>query len=169
MEFTEIQGTTGTSTGGSDGEPSGPIGKFSPTISSTLDFGDPNESYDDEYPSSKNKMLLESTDVRLSKINYKTFEYTSRDTISYISAIQLEYTNGVVGPWFQHKEVGRNDKTETIRVPNAAINKVSMAVDRNIGIAGLKLSGPSGTVVDVDFGERSKLSSMWEHEPIPDG
>ena len=66
---------------------------FCPTISSTLDFGDPNESYDYEYPGNQNKMLLESTNVRLSKINYKA-------TDGYISAIQLEYTNEVVTPWF---------------------------------------------------------------------
>ena len=44
-----------------------------------------------------------------------------------------------------------------------------MAVDRNIGIAGLRMSGSSGTIVDLDFSEKSSLSSMWKSETIPDG
>ena len=87
MEFTTIQSTTATTTE----ESSGPLGAFSPTIKATLDFGDKNESYDDEYPGSRNPMQLESTDVRLSKINYKLYEYTGgfdgKTKISYISAI----------------------------------------------------------------------------------
>ena len=54
-------------------------------------------------------------------------------------------------------------------MPSETIDKVSMAVDKNIRIAGLKMSGPSGTFVEVDFGEESDLSGMWEHQPIPYG
>ena len=87
MDYQTIQSTTETTTE----ESSVPLGKFSPTIKATLDFGDKNESYDDEYPGSRNPMQLESRDVRLSKINYKLFEYTGgfdgKTKISYISAI----------------------------------------------------------------------------------
>ena len=87
-------------------------------------------------------MILEDTEVRLNKINYKTYEYKGgfdgTTKISYISAIQLEFSNGLVGPWFKHSNVGNSDTTETINVPPTHIKKISMAVDRNIGIAGLR-------------------------------
>ena len=169
IEFTTIQSTADKK----DEDQPKQLGKFSPTIKATLDFGDKNESYDDEFPSSRHPMILEDIDVRLNKINYKLFEYTGgfdgKTKISYISAIQLQFTNGLVGPWFKHSNVGNSDRTESISIPPTHIKKISMAVDRNIGIAGLRMSGSSGTIVDLDFSEKSSLSSMWKSETIPDG
>ena len=76
-------------------------GYFNPTVTGTLQFGDQQESIDKTYIPQQ----LESNDVRLEKIKYKTTEYTSYDNrgnaiqIHYLSAIQPVYTNGAVGSW----------------------------------------------------------------------
>ena len=53
----------------------------------------------------------------------------------------------------QHSSAGSNRKTETIYVSQFAnIKKVSMAVDRNIGIVGLRMQSASGEyVVDKNW------------------
>ena len=52
------------------------------------------------------------------------------------------------------------------------ISKVSMAVDRNIGICGLRLYDTSGSkLVDENWSgkESRELASMWVTKDIPDG
>ena len=51
------------------------------------------------------------------------------------------------------------------------VMKISMAVDRNIGICGVKFTSVNGNIFEKNWSQQSnsKIASMWEPEDVPSG
>ena len=51
------------------------------------------------------------------------------------------------------------------------VKKISMAVDRNIGICGVKFTSVNGNIFEKNWSQQpnSKITSMWKSEDVPSG
>jgi len=126
------------STGGVEAQ----SGFFTPTITGNLDFGDDTESFDSGYPSQQQKITLEDTSLRLTKILYKATK-----TDGYLAAIKLEYNNGSQSPWIENSRLNDvESQQKTIYVnPDVSYRKIGMKVDQTgRGFEGLRLIRSNG-------------------------
>lgn len=123
------------------------VKSLTPMLSGELSFGIASNNYDCIYPEPETLSLMPLE----KKILLKTIKIKQFENNKFLSAIQLEFTNGMSTPLFQsgiEEELGRQPKSLNID-PTRRIAQVSMNVHVS-SIHGLRLLDDNGDyIIDI--------------------
>ena len=135
-------------------------------IAGEISFGIASTNYDCIYPQPEALSLMPTDEnIRLKTIKFKQFENTK-----FLSAIKLEFSNGMETPLFQagmEVEVGRDAKILKVDT-SRRIAQISMNV--HVGAAhGLRLKDDNGDyIIDIVWHVKGALGEWVTHD-IPKG